>query len=91
MACLVIAHVEGVTAEMHDGMLRMLEEPVRNAKGFLGHLGGPNEGAFRVLEIWETKEDAVSFFAAFVRPNLPPGVRPQRTYHELSAVLLKQR
>lgn len=91
MAVLVIAHVEGVNEEMHRGMLSALEEPCRNAPGFLGHLAGPNEGAFRVLEVWETKEGAVRFFAEFVHPNLPPGVRPQRSYHELSAVLLKQR
>lgn len=91
MAVLVIAHVEGVDERMHSSMLQALEGPVRSAPGFLGHLAGPNGDAFRVLEVWETKEDAVHFFANFVHPNLPPGVRPQRTYHELSAVMLTQR
>lgn len=91
MAILVIAHVEGVDEEMHTGMLKALDGPVRSAPGFIGHLAGPNGDAFRVLEIWETKEQAARFFADFVHPNLPPGVRPQRTYHELSAVLLTAR
>lgn len=89
MAVLVIAEVEGVTAEMHAGMLAQLAEPCRQAQGFIVHLGGPHQGAFRVYEIWETKEDATRFFSRFVHPNLPPGVRPQRTFQELSAVLLK--
>lgn len=91
MAILVIAHVDGVDEKMHSGMLSALEGALRTARGFIGHLGGPNGDAFRVLEIWETKEDAVRFFADFVHPNLPPGVRPQRTYHELSALLLMSR
>jgi hypothetical protein len=91
MAILVMAHVEGVNEAMHTGMLKALEASVRGAPGFIGHLAGPNGDAFRVLEIWETKDDAVRFFADFVHPNLPPGVRPQRTYHELSAVLLTAR
>lgn len=88
MPVLVIGETTGVTPEMHDGMLAALGEQLRQAKGFITHLAGPLGDGWQVLEVWETKEDATRWFAEFVHPNLPPGVKPKRTFHELHAVVL---
>ena len=89
MPVLVSAETVGVTAEMHDGMLAKLGEHLRSAKGFIGHIVGPYGEGWRVMEIWETKEDATDWFAKFVHPNLPPDVKPRRTFHEVHAVIFK--
>ena len=90
MAVLVTGETVGVTKEMHDGMLAKLGEQLRGAKGFIAHIAGPYEEGWRVMEIWETKEDATEWFAKFVHPNLPPGVKPRRTFHEVHALVLKK-
>jgi hypothetical protein len=89
MPVLMIADVEGQTPEMYDGMLAQLAEPMRRAKGFISHLAGPNGNGWRVIEVWETKEDATKFFAEAIHPNLPPGVKPRRAIHEVHALVTK--
>lgn len=78
MAVLVTAEVAGQTREGYDGMLVALENPIRQAPGFLMHAAYETEDGWRVVEVWATKEDANCFFAEQVAPNLPPGVRPKR-------------
>ena len=89
MAVLVIADVEGQTPEGYNGMLAQMAEPMRRAKGFISHLAGPNGDRWRVIEVWETKEDATKWFAEVVQPNLPPGVKPRRSLHEVHALVTK--
>ena len=83
MAVLVTAEVPGQTKEGYDGMLAALSDAIRNAKGFIGHYGGPSDGGWTCVEIWETAEDATQFFATHVHPHLPPGIKPKRTLREL--------
>jgi hypothetical protein len=89
MAVLMIAEVEGQTAEGYDGMLAQMGEPMRKAKGFISHLASPTENRWRIIEVWETKEDATRWFAEVVHPNLPPGVVPRRTFHEVHALVTR--
>jgi hypothetical protein len=57
---------------------------MRAAKGFIAHSGGPHpNGGWRVVEMWESEADGQSWFDANVKPNLPPGVVPTRTYYPL--------
>lgn len=83
MAVLVTADVPGQTREGYDGMLAVLGDAIRSAKGFIGHYGAPSESGWMCIEIWETADDATRFFAEHVHPNLPPGIKPQRTLREL--------
>ena len=84
MAVMVTAEVPGQTKEGYDGMLDVLGDSIRNAKGFIGHYGGRSEtGCWTCIEVWETAEDATRFFATHVHPNLPPGIMPKRTIREL--------
>ena len=83
MAVLVIADVPGQTAEGYDGMLAALETELKEAPGFIAHGAGPSVDGWKTFEVWETLSEATRFFAGYVRPLLPEGVRPKRTIVEL--------
>lgn len=88
MAVLVTAEVAGQTLEGYEGMRGALAEQIRSAPGFLLHTAHPVDGGWRVVEVWESKRSADEFFAKFVAPNLPAGIRPKRSVQELHGVLL---
>lgn len=88
MAVLVTAEVPGQTPEGYDGMLKGLEPLIRSAPGFICHAAYSDSGTWRVLEIWESGQAATDFFARYVHPNLPPGVKPRRELHELHSCVL---
>ena len=91
MAVLVIAEVEGQTEELYDGMIAVLGPILRQAKGFIAQgagPAGPGRSVWRGFEVWETAADATRFFAQYVHPNLPPGVKPKRTLVELHSLVL---
>jgi hypothetical protein len=61
-----------------------------------GSKGRPREhpraspaGGWRVIEIWDSEEDGQSWFDDNVKPNLPPGIVPDRTYHPLHTAFTK--
>jgi hypothetical protein len=87
MAVLITAEVAGQTQQGYDGMLQFLKEIIKVAPGFILHTAHPIEGGWRVIEVWETKEAANQFFAKYVAPNLPPGIRPKRTVQELHSLV----
>jgi hypothetical protein len=90
MAVLVFAEVEGQTQEKYDGMIEILGPALRQAKGFIAHGAGPARDGWRTFEVWDSQADATQFFAKFVQPNLPEGVRPKRTLVELHSLVLNQ-
>jgi hypothetical protein len=83
MPVLVTAEVNGQTQQGYDGMRAMLEDGLKHAPGLVLHTSHPVEGGWRVLEIWESAKDANDFFAKAVHPNLPPGIKPRRTFQDL--------
>ncbi|HTN80453.1 MAG TPA: hypothetical protein VMK16_12320 [Acidimicrobiales bacterium] len=88
MAVLMIGEVSDMTEDVYAGMIEQLAPVMRASKGFISHAGGPNpSGGWRVLEVWESEEDGDNFFNTAVKPNLPPGVEPTRTYHRLHTVV----
>jgi len=88
MAVLVVAEVPGQTQEKYDGMIAVLGPVLRNAPGFIAHGAGPSREGWRTFEVWETQADATEFFATYIRPNLPPGIKPKRTLVELHSLFL---
>lgn len=88
MAVLVTADVSGQTKEKYDRMLEVLAPELRRAKGFIAHGAGSVSGRWQTFEVWETMADATRFFAAFVRPNMPDGVKPKRVVMDLHALVL---
>lgn len=83
MAVLITADVPGQTREGYDGMVAALAGVMRQAPGFVMHTAFPVEGGWQVVEIWESAKDANQFFATFVHPNLPSGVKPRRSLQDL--------
>lgn len=87
MPVLVTAEVIGQTEEGYDGMNRMLSSALRQAPGLILHTAHPTSDGWRVLEVWQSKEQANQFFATFVHPHLPPGIRPRRTFQEVHGLI----
>ena len=87
MAVLITAEVPGQTREGYEGMLKVLRPLLEQADGFVAHGAGPTTNGWRSFEVWESKEQATDFFAKYIHPNLPPGVKPQRTFLELHTLV----
>ena len=90
MAVLMIAEVPNLTEEIYSAMVPQLMPLMKAAKGFISHAGGPNPGGgWRVVELWETEEDGKDWFDKSVKPNLPPDIVPNRTYHPVHTAVTK--
>jgi hypothetical protein len=87
MAVLVTAEIQGQTPQGYDGMLGMLESALKQAPGFVLHTSHPIEGGWRVIEVWESQNDANQFFAKHVHPHLPPGIKPKRSFETLHSLV----
>ena len=84
MAVLMIGEVSTLTEEMYEGMLQGLKPTMLASKGFIAHSGGPSpEGGWRVVEMWESENEAQAWFDENVKPNLPPDIVPNRSYYPL--------
>jgi hypothetical protein len=90
MPVLMIGEVPDLTEEIYAGMLGQLMPAMRAYKGFVSHAGGPSpSGGWRVVEVWESEEDGRKWFEENVKPNLPPGIVPNRQYYELHTAFTK--
>ena len=90
MAVLMIGEVPDLTAEIYGGMVGQMAPLMKVHRGFIAHTGGPSpSGGFRIVEIWESEADAKAWFENNVKPNLPPGMVPDRKYFELANVVTK--
>jgi hypothetical protein len=87
MAILIMADVPNQTQEGYDGVLAMVEPLIKQAPGFIMHAAYPVEGGWKSIEVWESKAAATEFFAKYIAPNLPPGVKPKRTIQELYSLV----
>jgi hypothetical protein len=87
---LMIGEVPSLTEEIYAGMIGEMAPLMRAHKGFISHAGGPSpSGGWRVVETWESEEDGQAWFEENVKPNLPPGIVPTRTYHPLHTAIGK--
>jgi hypothetical protein len=58
MAVLITAEVKGQTQQGYDGVLGVLAGVIKQAPGFVLHTAHPVEGGWRVIEIWQSENDA---------------------------------
>ena len=90
MAVLMIGEVPNLTEEIYGGMIGQMTPGLRSAQGFIAHSGGPSpNGGWRVVEMWESEADGDAWFNANVKPNLPPGIVPDRQYFPLHTAFSK--
>jgi len=59
-----------VTAEDYAKVIAELGGAEREAQGLVAHVAGPVEGGFRIVDVWETRQDA----ERFTRDHLDPAV-----------------
>jgi hypothetical protein len=60
MAFAILAEIPDLTREQYELVVRKVNESGSPA-GALFHAGGPIEGGYRVVEVWETREAADAF------------------------------
>ena len=91
MAVLMIGEVPNLTEEIYGAMLEPMKPTMLAAPGFIAHSGGPSPSGngWRVVEMWDSRAEADTWFEANVRPNLPPDIVPDRQYFELLAAFAK--
>lgn len=90
MPVLMIGEVPNLTEDVYAGLIGQLTPLMRAHKGFVSHAAGPSpEGGWRVVEVWESEEDGQKWFDENVKPNLPPGVVPNRRYFPLHTAFTK--
>jgi hypothetical protein len=90
MAVLIIGEVKGQTQQGYDGMMAAVGEVLKQAPGHILHMSHATEDGWRVIEVWQSKAEATQWFAKNVAPNLPPNVRPKRTFYELHSLLTSE-
>lgn len=90
MSVQVTAEIAGQNAQGYEGMLAALAEQLVAAPGLILHTAHATEGGWRVIELWQTKAQADQFYARYVAPALPPGIRPKRTTVFLHCLVFPQ-
>ena len=88
MAVFISTSVKGQTEEGYDGVLASVRDSIMQAPGFVMHFAHPDEGEWKVYEVWHTKEEADRWFAKTIVPNLPPGIHPKRRYQQLHSLVV---
>jgi heme-degrading monooxygenase HmoA len=77
MSVIMIAEVPGADASFFDGMRAAgVVDAIAKAPGFVSHLSGAASSGYRVIEVWESREDHQAWYDNHVSPNLPPGIGP---------------
>jgi heme-degrading monooxygenase HmoA len=77
MAIVMMTEVPGADTRFADGMRQAgVVEALQAAHGFRGHWSGATGSSYRVIELWESREDHQAWYEGNVASNLPPGVEP---------------
>ena len=70
MALIFIFEFPGARQEQFDQVFEKLQFGGKSPPGQLFHAGGPIEGGWRVVDVWETQEAATDFFQEKFGPAL---------------------
>lgn len=87
MAVLIKSKVKGQTPEGYSRVLAAVKGPLKQAPGFITHFAHPDEDAWDIYEVWQSKAEADQWFAKYIVPNLSAGIHPKRTYIELHGIV----
>lgn len=63
MALAMLAEIPDLTREEYESVVRKVNKEGSPA-GALFHAGGPIEGGYRVVEVWESREAADAFYGS---------------------------
>jgi len=87
MAVLVRHRSPELSLAQYDEISPPIVEKLKLQPGFVLHVAFEDSQGFCVAEIWESQEDATQFFAKYIHPNLPEGIKPKRTLLELHSLV----
>lgn len=77
MAVIMTAELPGADASVLDGLRAAgIPEAMAKARGFVSHVSGVTSSGYRVIEVWQTREDHQAWYDGYIAPTLPPGVGP---------------
>jgi quinol monooxygenase YgiN len=63
MAIAMLAEIPGLTHEQYESVVKKVNETGTPA-GALLHAGGPVEGGYRIIEVWQSREAADAFYTS---------------------------
>ena len=63
MALAILAEIPDLTRAQYETVVNKVNETGSPA-GALFHAGGPIEGGYRIVEVWETREAADAFYGS---------------------------
>jgi heme-degrading monooxygenase HmoA len=77
MAIQVVSEIQGMTKEQYEQAIGQIGDQLRRAPGFNHHVAGPMEGGYRVVEIWDSREELDRWLQDTVMPmaqqvGIPP-------------------
>jgi hypothetical protein len=78
MALAMMAEIPGLTREQYETVVQKVNEAGSPA-GALLHAGGPIEGGYRVVEVWETREAADAFYNSDLYQKATSSITAQPT------------
>jgi hypothetical protein len=78
MALAMLADIPDLTHEEYERVVKSVNEN-GSPPGALFHAGGPVEGGYRVIEVWETREAADAFYGSDLYRRATAGVAAQPT------------
>ena len=61
MAIAILAEIPGITREQYEMVVTTVNES-GSPTGALFHAGGPIEGGYRIVEVWDTSDSAEKFY-----------------------------
>lgn len=70
MAVLVRAAL-GMSTEQYEEVSKGLEPQVRQAPGFVAHVGYVEDDGVHIYEVWNSREQYDRWFEEAIRPNFP--------------------
>jgi hypothetical protein len=76
MALAMLAEIPGLTGEQYELVVKKVNQSGSPA-GALFHAGGPIEGGYRVVEVWESREAADAFYSSELLRQATAGLKTQ--------------
>ncbi len=70
MAIAVVIDAPGQSQEGYDAIAALVDFEREPAAGLILHAAGPIEGGWRVIDVWESEQDADRFVQDRLRPAL---------------------
>jgi len=89
MAVVVMTEIPGATPGDEERWASRAER-IRRQPGFVFQADGAVAGGWRVISVWDSREDFQRFYDAEIRPNLPSGSPERDVISELRDVVLAE-